>query len=289
VFRHGNETVEHIANEVDRHGNLTNRALALNVAEAYDKVDKSTMLMIKNRFDVLGETGNLDGVHPLDVLQAVYEQAPTFAQYSANRDRRVTVHPRPIVLENAATNTERMDNATSTDDLDEAQDLSKNRKADTSFFTQPDFSDKAAKKKARATVRVIRASAKLTYFLKCKHAFTVRTPSLLAILRADARVWMAAHDYRMESEFDYQMLMHAVLAAYTIDELENKAVAMHSRAAFYNTASVFNDAMRGKVEVEVPGAFCEDPDKLHSLRGKPVNIFCDKTVTLNYSDPTSKV
>ena len=59
-------------------------------------------------------------------------------------------------------------------------------------FKVVDYTVSSVKAKLKANLAKCKASTKLTYFLKCKYAFSARTPSVLVAMRSDARVWLTA-------------------------------------------------------------------------------------------------
>jgi len=66
----------------------------------------------------------------------------------------------------------------------------------------------------------VKFCSKLTYFLRCKHFMKLRDPSLINTLVNDARVWMLKEGRKCDTEDDYFMLAHSVMATFLVNTKE---------------------------------------------------------------------
>lgn len=64
-------------------------------------------------------------------------------------------------------------------------------------------------------------NAPLAYWLKSKHFMAPRDPTvLIPVMVTDARNWMLGNGYKLESYRDYDIMVSAIRAAYSVDPLE---------------------------------------------------------------------
>jgi len=217
----------------------------------------------------------------------------TFPQRNANNVQRL--YNNVLVSANACTQTEQATMGTDTNDLEDMQLLTLNINQDKSFFKLIDYKPnktimnpfgKGLINLLEKHILKCKASAKLTYYLKCKHAFAVRSPQLLLSMRNDARVYLAMQDYKLETMEEYEMIAKSTLAAYMLDPIEMCYHKLVSNSKFINTVSYHNEAMSGILEVTQPSLikslFTGD-----RIRGKPWSLLFDKRVTIqNGPQPT---
>lgn len=149
------------------------------------------------------------------------------------------------------------------------------------------FSVDDVKKRVKYNMLKYKASARLTYFLKCKHAFAVRTGQLLTTLRADARIWMASNNFKMETAEEHEMLTTACIAAFFIDPAEASFINLLQRGSFYNSAMQFNETLTGKAVIHNPSMLESLISNKPALRGFKQSILFGKSVKVNYNNPNS--
>jgi len=155
----------------------------------------------------------------------------------------------PRLMHDAATNPPPIVETTDTDDLEATTKFIFDINSDKQEFTIQDFDRTKLKRMMRDKLNKNKASIRLTYYLKCKYAFSLRTPNLITSMRTDARVWMITQEYKMETPEEYEMLTTAVLAAYFIDPNEYLFFLLLSNRNFYNSVFDFNSAMNGKASM----------------------------------------
>jgi hypothetical protein len=187
----------------------------------------------------------------------------------------IPINPAPIILSHTASQTQTQEISTSTDDLEKAIANDEARLADTTTYEQENYF--TIRDKLMAKMKILNIPMKLTYYLKCKYAFALRTPSLLIQMRADARVWLAKNDYSMENDQDFRMMTTSILAAYMIDREELSSIALLSDRTMWNNTYDFNRALSGEVDLQI---------KSFLLGGKPWRghtrgLLFNKTTTTN--------
>jgi len=172
--------------------------------------------------------------------------------------------------------------ATSTDDLEEAIAFTCKIQNETEAFKQVDTEKLIKKMKDSLTVKTCRD---LTYYLKCKYAFCVRTPSLLTGMKTDARVWMISKNYEMTTEIEYQTLTSAVLAAFMIDPSEFAIYQLLASREFWNAAYVYNAALAGQVDMKLKGKIFNPRE---NVRGHARPFLFTETTKVNYKAPNTQ-
>lgn len=97
----------------------------------------------------------------------------------------------------------------------------------------------------------IDCDARLTNYLKIKFAFHDRTPSLLTMMRTEARLWMSGRGLSLDTQEELDMLTTSVLAAYIPSRNEMALVDVLTDRAVFSDISLFNKTLRGEVDVKV--------------------------------------
>jgi hypothetical protein len=97
----------------------------------------------------------------------------------------------------------------------------------------------------------IDCDARLTYYLKIKFAFHDRTPSLLTMMRTEARLWMSGRGLSLDTQEEFDMLTTSVLAAYIPSHNEMALVDVLTDRAVFSDISLFNKTLRGEIDVKV--------------------------------------
>jgi hypothetical protein len=184
---------------------------------------------------------------------------------------------------NAATQVDSTEMTTDTDDLELSNAFFFNIKNDKTIFEINDFDHKKLKDIMRNKLAKHSASLKLTYFLKCKYAFSPRSANIIISMRTDARVWMTMNDYKMETPEEYDMLTTAVLAAYFIDQNEYLLFQVMSDPKFYNATYDFNQSMAGITPMYNHSMLNTLFTNNRSLRGHKQSLLFGDKVTVDYN------
>lgn len=179
-----------------------------------------------------------------------------------------------------ACGTESNEMATDMDDFLQHQNYILNLENDSESFLLN--STKTLKDVLRDNIKKCKASARLTYYLKCKHAFSIRTPALLATMRQDARIWMNTYDHKMETAEEYNMLTSSVLAAYMVDPMEYKFYALCKQRSFWNTITSINEALQGIAKIRQNTYLGALLDKHERVRGIPKSLLYPSKVRVSY-------
>lgn len=199
---------------------------------------------LNNRRIVGGEPMDaiIDSINEMDVPEETKKQF-TRGIFHNDGDFLVRGHkPLPPVLETCDTTaqTDWVDVECDTADLQKAID----RRNQISMASERfGFVRKLGKCVLRRKVKDLKAYTKLTWYLKCKHAFAAKTLSLITTMRNDARVWMATNDYKMESEDEYLIITNAVIAAMRVDQQDVLIKASLSDNTDYNLRYDHNSMM----------------------------------------------
>lgn len=254
--------------------------LANTAAQEIDAQPFENKIATLNIFDTLVDEC-VNAYHEKDDPKA--KEVADIMKQAIRRNAPVVNKPRELIVRNVnissiSTQTDSTTTSTSTDDLEAAIDFTFKLQSNTESFKQVDL--QKIKTKLIKNLFTLSSCKSLTYYLKCKYAFAPRTPTLLAQMRTDARVWMSSKDYELTTDVEYQMLTTSVLAAFMIDPSEYAIYQLLSDRNFWNASSVYNTSLAGNVQTTIPG-WLWGPSE--NWRGHSRNLLFPKKTNLDYT------
>lgn len=248
-------------------------------AEAYTQVQNNIEEITKIEVDRL----DIDDQEKEKVKKRVLFNV-TRRKYDFDDDNAQNVEVANMLPKNrmvsTACGTDHGDMATDMDDFLQHQNYILNLENDSETF--PLNSTQTLKDMLKDNIKKCKSSARLTYYLKCKHAFSMRTPALLATMRQDARIWMNTYDHKMETAEEYKMLTSSVLAAYMVDPMEYKFYALCKQRSFWNTITSINEALQGIARIRQNTYLGALLDKHDRVRGIPKSLLYPSKVRVSY-------
>lgn len=252
----------------------TNYALANGPQEKLEMLNRYSLL-VDEAIDSFGE----EVIRP-NALKKAVKKAIILADpgYYANTQPEIVQRHKPTESVGVQTATESI--AIDTTDLEESIAFTLTLQNGSEPFVQANL-DKMTQKIKKAMQ--VTAARELTYYLKCKYAFSIRNTTLLTGMRTDARVWLLSKDYKLNTEVEYKMVTSSVIAAFMIDPSEFAIYQLLASKNFWNAATAYNTALQGEVQTKLPSIFSPGT----SLRGHTRGVFPKNvSLILNKTNPT---